>query len=508
MTAVADGRDVLAVMPTGWGKSAIYQVPALVDERPCVIVSPLIALQQDQITALHDAGAPGAVAFDSRQGSAKMAQAWEAVLDGAVRYVFLGPEQFAKDDVLARLAAAAPAYVAIDEAHCISAWGHDFRPDYLRLADGLRRLHRPPVVALTATASPVVRQEIIDSLGLRDPLVVTGGFDRPNLSLEVRRYGDEADKRAAVVATVVDLDGAGLVYCQTRRDTESYADALAEEGVEAVVYHAGLRRAERDEVHRRFHDGEVSVVVATTAFGMGIDKPDVRFVVHASIPDSIDSYYQQIGRAGRDGAAARAVMFYRAEDLGRTKRFATHQIDEELLRRVYAALDTDAPRRLKELAAVVGRGRAVTQAVNLLVQSGTVVTGRNGYVRTRIRDAEAVARALEVAETAERVDLTRVEMMRSYAEAGRCRRQRLLSYFGDHLPSPCGNCDVCWADDGGDPPTDDPAISADTVVEHREWGRGIVLDGDSDRLVVLFDDYGYRTLDVGVVQSSGLLRVP
>jgi ATP-dependent DNA helicase RecQ len=508
MVAVADGRDVLAVMPTGWGKSAIYQVPALLDERPCVIVSPLIALQQDQIAALSDAGAPAAVALDSRQGRTKTEQAWQAVDDGDVRYVFLGPEQFAKDDVLSRLAAAAPSYVAVDEAHCISAWGHDFRPDYLRLADGLQRLRRPPVVALTATASPVVRQEIIENLGLRDPLVVAGGFDRPNISLEVRHHLDERDKRAAVIEVIADLDGAGLVYCQTRRETQSYAEALVHRGVGAIAYHAGLRRAERDAVHRRFHDGEVDVVVATTAFGMGIDKPDVRFVVHASVPDSIDSYYQQIGRAGRDAAEANAVMFYRAEDLSRTRRFASHHADEGLLRCIYTALDTGSPTRLKDLPADVGRGRAVTQAVNLLVQSGAVRSGRTGYLRADVPVRQAVTGALEVAERAERVDLTRVEMMRSYVETRRCRRQTLLSYFGDQLPRPCGNCDVCCNDDGRDATTGDPAIAADTVVEHREWGRGVVLDGDSHRLVVLFDEYGYRALDLDAVRSGGLLRIP
>ena len=508
MAAIADGRDVLAVMPTGWGKSAIYQVPALLDERPCVIVSPLIALQQDQIAALRDAGAPGAVAVDSRQGRTTVERAWNDIQNGEARYVYLGPEQFMKDAVLARLAAARPSFVAVDEAHCVSAWGHDFRPDYLRLADGLQRLNRPPVVALTATASPVVRKEIVDHLGLRDPLVVAGGFDRPNISLEVQHHHDGAAKRAAAIDTIAELAGPGLVYCQTRRDTESYAEALVDKGVGAVAYHAGLHRSERDDVHLRFHDGKAEVVVATTAFGMGIDKPDVRFVVHASVPDSIDSYYQQIGRAGRDGGEARTVMFYRAEDLSRTRRFASHSADEALLCRVHSLLGDGTPKRLKELRAQLGAGRAVTQAVNLLVRSGSLLAGRAGYERTAVSTPEAVARARSIAASAERVELTRMEMMRSYAEGGGCRRQTLLGYFGDHLPQRCGNCDLCWDDDGGGTRVDEPAIAADTVVEHREWGRGVVLDGDSDRLVVLFDDYGYRTLDLNVVRSGGLLEVP
>jgi ATP-dependent DNA helicase RecQ len=507
MQAIGDGRDVLAVMPTGWGKSAIYQVPALLDDRPCVVISPLIALQHDQITALRDAGAPDGVAIDSRQGREAKEATWKAIENGEARYVFMGPEQFAKDDVLARLADTEPSFVVVDEAHCVSAWGHDFRPDYLRLTDGLQRLSHPPVVALTATASPLVRQEIVDQLGLRDPLVVAGGFDRPNISLDVRHQHDAATKRTAAIQTIANLDGPGLVYCQTRKETESYADALGETGVDAVAYHAGMRRAERDDVHRRFHDGEVKVVVATTAFGMGIDKPDVRFVVHASVPDSIDSYYQQIGRAGRDGAEAHAVMFYRAEDLSRTKRFATHSADEELLRRVHSALDASTPKPVKDVRAELGGGRGVTQAINLLVQAGTVTSGRDGLARTTAPTATAVRRALDVAESAERVDVTRLEMMRSYAEGGQCRRQRLLGYFGDHLDHRCGNCDLCWGDDGAETSASEPAVAVDTVVEHREWGRGVVLDGDSERLVVLFDDHGYRTLDLRVVRSSGLLRV-
>jgi ATP-dependent DNA helicase RecQ len=512
MAAIADGRDVLAVMPTGWGKSAIYQVPAMLDGGPCVVVSPLIALQQDQIAALHDVGASAAVAIDSRQTRDAAESTWRAIEEGDATYVFLGPEQFVKDDVLARLARRRPSFVAVDEAHCVSAWGHDFRPDYLRLADGLRQLGRPPVVALTATASPVVRQEIVDHLGLRDPLVVAGGFDRPNISLDVRNHHDGDAKRAAVVDTVAELTGPGLVYCQTRRDTEEFVAALADHDVAAMAYHAGLRRAERDEVHRRFHDGSVDVVVATNAFGMGIDKPDVRFVVHASVPESIDSYYQQIGRAGRDGEAARAVMFYRAEDLSRTRRFATHRADEDLLARVYSSLTPGTPTPLGQLHPDGASGRAVTHAVNLLVQAGTVTSGRAGFTRGAVATPEAVSRAVGVSRSAERVDLTRVEMMRSYAEGGDCRRRRLLGYFGDHLPHPCGNCDRCWSDDGAttsaDTPAAAPAIATDTVVEHREWGRGVVLDGDDGRLVVLFDDYGYRTLDVDVVRSRGLLDAP
>jgi ATP-dependent DNA helicase RecQ len=219
----------------------------------------------------------------------------------------------------------------------------------------------------------------------------------------------------------------------------------------------------------------------------------------------VDSYYQQIGRAGRDGEAARAVMFYRPEDLSRTRRFATHRADEELLDRAYSAL-RDGPTPFTELRERLGSGRALTRALNLLVQAGVVISGPDGYVRTAASVEEAVARAVEVADTAERVDLTRVEMMRSYAEGTDCRRRMLLGYFADHLAHRCGNCDLCWHDAVGDTRTGSPAIPVDAVVSHREWGRGVVLDGDADRLVVLFDDYGYRTLDLEVVRANNLLE--
>src|SRR5947209_1358988 len=220
MQATLEGRDVLAVMPTGSGKSAIYQVPAVLIDGPTVVVSPLIALQQDQITQLRDAGAPEAVAINSRQRTSDIKRSWEAVHRDEAEYIFLAPEQLANDEVIDELRAAGVSLFVVDEAHCVSAWGHDFRPDYLRVGDAVDRLNRPPVVALTATASPVVRREIIQRLRLRDPVVVAAGFDRPNIRLEVQRVQGDSDKRSAVMALVAGLDGPGLLYTATRKDAE------------------------------------------------------------------------------------------------------------------------------------------------------------------------------------------------------------------------------------------------------------------------------------------------
>ncbi|BBY30423.1 RecQ family ATP-dependent DNA helicase [Mycolicibacterium sediminis] len=510
MTAVMSGRDVRAVLPTGSGKSAIYQVPAVLLDGVTLVVSPLIALQQDQIAGLDDTDALRAVAIHSGQGVHQVEDAWAAVCERDADYVFLSPEQLANDDVVARLASTGVSLIVVDEAHCVSAWGHDFRPDYLRLPDAFAAIApSAPVVALTATASTVVRREIAERLRLRDPLFVTGSFDRPNLRLEGRQYLRDADKRSAVVAAVAELAVPGLLYTATRRDAERYAADLTGRGIGAAVYHAGLSAGQRNAVHEGFRGGHraeaFDVVVATSAFGMGIDKPNVRFVVHASVPDSLDSYYQQIGRAGRDGGDALALLFYRAEDLGLATFFTVHRPNEDLLAAVHGALDVDRPKRIKALRAELDvRGRTLTNAVNLLEQAGAITGTRTGFRSTGWAVEDAVRGAVEVVEARERIDRSRVEMMRGYAETRDCRRQFLLTYFGETLPGPCGNCDRC-AERAADADTAPPAIPVDTAVSHRDWGRGVVIGGDPDRITVLFDDYGYRTLAMALVEERDLL---
>lgn len=506
MTAILAGRDVLAVMPTGSGKSAIYQVPGVLLGGPVIVVSPLIALQHDQIAQLERVDAPAAVAINSRQKASSIDRAWSAIDSAEARYVFLGPEQLTKDETLRRLADAAPALIVVDEAHCVSAWGHEFRPTYLRVRDAIDALGRPPVAALTATASAVVRGEILDVLNLRDPLVISGGFDRPNIALEVRGHFDDDEKRGDVLDVIDGLERPGLLYCATRRDAQWYAERLAASGVSAAAYHAGLSRSDRDDVHRRFLADEVDVVAATSAFGMGIDKPNVRFALHASVPESVDTYYQQIGRAGRDGESARAVLFYRSEDLSLGDLFATRHADEDALHAVYAALG-NKPKRLKQLRSDVEmHGRKLTATVNLLERAGAVTSGADGFTATGLAADAAVAKAVEMARLGERVDRTRVEMMRSYAETTHCRRQFLLAYFGDFLAGPCGNCDRCH-EKGPAAADEESAIALGTPVEHREWGPGVVLHGEPDRVTVLFDYYGYRTLSVDAARENGLLQV-
>ena len=303
IAALLDGRDVLLVLPTGAGKSAVYQVPGLELPGPTLVVSPLIALQQDQVRSLLELGDDDArAAAVSSAVPAERRAALEAAAAGELEFLFLSPEQLANDEVLDAVRAARPSLVAVDEAHCVSTWGHDFRPEYLRVGERLDTLDpRPPVLALTATASPPVREDVAERLHLRDAAVIVRGFARPGIALEVVRAVEADDKDRAVVERVhAEAEhGVGIVYVATRRRTTEVADALTRAGLRTAAYHGGLRRAERDEAQRRFTEDEVDVVVATSAFGMGIDKPDVRFVVHADVPGSPDSYYQEVGRAGR-----------------------------------------------------------------------------------------------------------------------------------------------------------------------------------------------------------------
>jgi ATP-dependent DNA helicase RecQ len=523
MQAVVGGRDTLAVLPSGAGKTAIYQVAGQLLDGPVVVVSPLIALQRDQVDRLEELGedrvGPGRQ-LNSSLPAGQQREVLEGVADGTVRYLFLAPEQLAKPEVVDTIRDAAPALFVVDEAHCVSAWGHDFRPDYLRLGGVVEQLGHPTVLALTATAAPPVRAEIVERLEMRDPEVVVAGFDRPEIRLEVEHHPDAHGKQQAVLDRVLGLAGGGqtpgIVYSATRKGTEELAEALAERGLRAGAYHAGLRKTEREETQQAFMDDELDVVVATTAFGMGIDKPGVRFVIHAEPADSVDSYYQEIGRAGRDGQPALAVLVYRQEDLGIRKFFAAGVPAEEELQQVAGlvaaaeAAGIDDGVDVKDLREETGRGATpLARDLNLLEQVSAVVLDDEGAAHPAEGapgPPDAAAAARELAEHHERVDQSRVEMMRGYADTTDCRRQFLLGYFGEQLEEPCGNCDNCSAGLSQQQPEDaDTPFPVETPVEHAEWGPGVVMRVEDDRLVVLFEEVGYKTLALAAVTQHGLL---
>ncbi len=348
--AALDGRDSLVVMPTGGGKSLCYQLPGIASANLTVVVSPLIALMADQYRRLLLGGHPAAM-IASGMNDAAVTAALEAVRGGEARIVFCSPERFASSAFLAALSARAVDLFVVDEAHCVSEWGHDFRPDYLRLRGAIDRLGSPTVMACTATATEQVAEEIRARLGLHDPFVVRSGFDRPNLSFDVvplEGKGSKARKQMLLSAALADpASRPSIVYCGTRRDVEDVTERLRADGLQAVGYHAGMAADERAAAQHRFMEGDADVVVATNAFGMGVDKADVRSVVHWAIPKSVEAYYQEAGRAGRDGAPARAILLAMRADLGRLINFIERDRVEpdEVLRyaqRLRASADGDA----------------------------------------------------------------------------------------------------------------------------------------------------------------------
>jgi ATP-dependent DNA helicase RecQ len=517
MRALMGGRDALVVLPTGAGKSAVYQVPATLLRGPTLVISPLLALQQDQIAALNERGDPALAAarLSSAESPGEIRAALAGLREGTVRFVFLTAEQLADPDRVAELRAARPALVAVDEAHCISAWGHDFRPDYLQLGRAVEELGRPPVVALTATASPPVREDITARLGLRHPRVVVAGLDRPNLFLEAAQCVDEEQRWQRLLARIQDSPPPGIVYAPTRRTTEELAARLTAAGIRAQAYHAGMSAGERERRHEAFLADRLPVMVATTAFGMGIDKPNIRWVNHVAMPDSPDSYLQEIGRAGRDGEPAQALLLFRTEDEGLRKFFSTSTVDEQEVTRLATAIRHGGPELTRSaLAEHAGLStRRLTQLVTLLEEVGAVLPGPNGRLhapRHAPEPAEAARLVVEQAERRQTVQRSRLAMMRHYAEtATQCRGQVLLAYFGDHLDRPCGHCDNCLAGTVTQLAVETRRAAAPyplhSTVHHTEWGPGMVLRYDGEQVTVLFDEVGYKTLSVPVVLSQGLL---
>ena len=425
--AVLTGRDCLTVLPTGGGKSLTYQLPATLMQGTTVVISPLIALMKDQVDALNRKGVP-ATYLASSLSEAQSTTAWRGIHAGEYKLIYIAPERARASRNLLEKAD----LVVVDEAHCVSQWGHDFRPDYLLLGDLLSGITAPRL-ALTATATPKVREEIAKVL-LRDPLVQVGSFDRRNLTFSAHTV-TKAQKLEALHGLRAAHPGSCIVYCATRKSTEEVAQFL---GVEA--YHAGLPDKQRSAVQDRFLSGQTECLVATVAFGMGIDKPDVRLVVHYAMPSTLEAYYQEAGRAGRDGGEAHAALLYSLSDLITRKRLMEMNYPEEqLVRKVLRSLE-DAPGTAGDVIGRLGgfNSTPVNVAVKLLLENGNLQSDGGAF---RVVNAKKQVDYTKL-HTRRRLEGVALEKVVGYAETSACRRAFLVGHFGERLP-PCGKCDAC-----------------------------------------------------------------
>ncbi len=511
--SVLAGTDTLAIMPTGAGKSLCYQLPALHLEGTTIIVSPLISLMKDQVDKLQEHGLE-ALQVNSALRAPEQRSALGQIEQEASDFVFTTPERLTDPEFLATLGGTRIDFVVIDEAHCISHWGHDFRPAYLAIRSALEELGNPPVLALTATATENVVDDIKQQLGRPDMRVFNTGIFRPNLQFEVEHVTGDAEKHGELLRLLEEIQGDGIVYAATVKHVEEITKFLQQQGFEVLAYHGRLNAQRRKEAQERFMAGELEAIVATNAFGMGIDRPDIRYVVHYDLPASLEAYYQEAGRAGRDGESARCVLLYDGRDR-RTHLFMLggRYPSSEQLSQVYRALSEAkagraglSTRDLEAHLPVVPKTK-IRVALGVLKEEGIIKEPRAGrwlLLDRHVSEERSAELAQQWKDRSER-DQEKLKRMEAYARSALCRWRLLHDYFGEEMPEErCGTCDNCRK--GLAQLAERPVLSAEAEPKQNEtadtetqlsigdqvslpkYGSGRVEEIDDDALVVSFPD--------------------
>ncbi|MGI4756326.1 MAG: RecQ family ATP-dependent DNA helicase [Janthinobacterium lividum] len=537
LQSVLEGHSTLGIMPTGAGKSLTYQLAALVLPKPVIVISPLIALMQDQQRRADDAGV-SVEKVDSTLSHKDLLHASDAIRRGGAKLLYVTPERLQNGDFLEQLKKVGVSLFVVDEAHVLSQWGHDFRPAYLGLRYARAELGNPPVLALTATATEEVMRDILHDLDALDANIINAGTERTNLFFAVHPTVNNDAKLARLTQMIADEPGSGIVYTASVRSANDLHERFTSAGIPVGHYHGKLSPKERQQALDDFMHDRYRVMIATKAFGLGIDKPDIRYVYHYEFPDSLETYYQEAGRAGRDGKPSKAVLLFRLEDKRIQSFFSAGRYPgPEELRKVLEALPSDKPLKVADIsaAAEVSQKRAEV-LLYLLRDTGLAVCHEGGYLRTDalIVDDEQIEALRAAYKERTEHDRNRLNEMMHYAETVQCRRQVFRSYFNEPAGEPCGNCDNCMNHAASStapvtlhaeeehngvtrvetifgsivttapetlphPVTCEYAVGSHVV--HKSFGRGVVQDASGDTLLVRFVTAGTKKLKAAFVQK-------
>jgi ATP-dependent DNA helicase RecQ len=517
ITRVMNGEDTLAILATGAGKSLCYQLPALLLDGTTIVVSPLIALMKDQLDMLSERGFKNVVALNSSLSDEQEAAAVQRIARGEIKIVYVTPEKLEDEAFIAILQKTHIPLFVVDEAHCISAWGHDFRPAYLALGQVIALLGKPTVLALTATATPAVREDILVQLGIPDTKTIVKGFDRPNLRYEVQRADSEAAKLKALKELFTrGLEGTGIIYTATIKNALEVQKFLHDQlDLPAAVYHSKLQKNDRVSVQELFMGEAIRAVVATNAFGLGIDKPNIRFVIHYDLPGSVEAYTQEAGRAGRDGQTSRCILIYRMSDTRVQNYFLTGKYpDIEDVQKVFGTLEyfggQDDGVSLADLRKISQLPLTKLKVVLALLKKAGFIEmrarSRYGLTPDALKNRELVLNLTNY-DTKKSYDQSKLAMMLQYAENRSCRRRFILNYFGeDYERDGCGACDNCLR--AAKTLAVPRALELQSgfriadVVNHPKFGQGTVERAEKDLVTVLFPSVGYKTLLASAVHRE------